>query len=331
MAVTRLTDVVVPVEFTGYIVENTATKSDFVQSGIASRNAVIETQLRAGADQFNVPVWNDLSDDEANVVSDDPGVTATPRKLGSDKQIVRKVFLHNSWSAMNLASELSGDNAIARIQDRAAAYWTRQLQSRLIASLNGILSDNQVNHGADMVFDATSESNPAFGAAHVIDAAHTMGDRMSDLVAIGMHSDTFKTALKNDLIDTEVPSEGNPIRTFRGLAVIVDDGLPKDTQSDSTSIYTSVLFRRGAVGWGLTEPRIAAGTEVENLPGAGNGGGQEILHSRVNLAVHPEGFTWDESSVAGASPTIAELEDATNWDRTAERDNVGIAFLKTQE
>lgn len=232
---------------------------------------------------------------------------------------------------MNLASELSGSNAIARIQDRATAYWTRQLQSRLIASLNGVLADNQANSSGDMVFDATGEASPAFSATHVIDAAHTLGDRMSDLAAIAMHSDTFKTALKNDLIDTQTESDGRPIRTFRGLAVIVDDGLPKDTQSDSTSIYTSVLFRRGSVGWGLTEPRIAAGTEVENLPSAGNGGGQEILHSRVNLAVHPEGFTWDEGTVAGSSPTLAELADASNWTRTAERNNVGIAFLQTQE
>ena len=51
MAVTRLTDVVQPVEFTDYIVQNTAVKSDFVESGIASRNAVMEQQLRAGADR----------------------------------------------------------------------------------------------------------------------------------------------------------------------------------------------------------------------------------------------------------------------------------------
>ena len=82
---------------------------------------------------------------------------------------------------MNFASELSGDNAIARIQDRAAAYWTRQLQARLIASLNGVLADNVANDSGDMVFDATGESDSSFQAVHVIDAAHTLGDKMSDL------------------------------------------------------------------------------------------------------------------------------------------------------
>src|SRR6056297_1550856 len=120
MAVTRLTDVVVPSEFTDYVVQNTMETSALVQSGVVARNAAIEDQLTAGADSFTVPFWNDLADDEANIANDDPAVEATPRKLTSEKQIVRKSFLHKSWSAMNLASELSGSDALTRIQDRAA-------------------------------------------------------------------------------------------------------------------------------------------------------------------------------------------------------------------
>jgi len=80
--------------------------------------------------------------------------------------------------------------------------------------------------------------------------------------------------------------------------------------------------------WGLTAPRIADGTEIESKPAAGNGGGQQVLHSRVNLAIHPAGFSWVEGSVAGDSPTIAELKAAANWDRVVERKAVPIAFLK---
>ncbi|HLR77687.1 MAG TPA: hypothetical protein VK062_01405 [Burkholderiaceae bacterium] len=82
-----------------------------------------------------MPVWADLSDVEADIVSDDPDVTSTPRKLSASKMKVRKSFLHGSWSAMNLASELAGADALARIQSRVAAYWTRQLQKRLVGSL----------------------------------------------------------------------------------------------------------------------------------------------------------------------------------------------------
>jgi hypothetical protein len=337
MATTRLTDVIVPETFTAYVVQNTLQKTALIQSGAVVPNSAITDQLRAGAESFNIPYWLDLGDTEANIVNDDPAVFSTPLKLTSGKQIVRKSFLHNSWAAMNLASELSGDDALKRIQDRTVAYWDRQAQRRLIASLQGMLADNVTTNSSDMVHDITGQAGNAalFSAAAVIDAAGTLGDRMDGLTAIGMHSVIYKRALANDLIATIPDSQGGFIKTFRGMGVIVDDGLPvvniePDEEEPEILAYTSVLFGPGAFGYGVTEPRIAAGTEVENLPSAGKGGGQQILHTRINLALHPLGYQWKEASVAGASPTIAELAAASNWDRVVERKAVPLAFLLTK-
>jgi hypothetical protein len=106
------------------------------------------------------------------------------------------------------------------------------------------------------------------------------------------------------------------------MAVIVDDLLPV-----SAGNYTTVLFGPGSIGWGMTAPRITEGTEIENKPSAGNGGGQQILHSRVNLGIHPAGFQWSEGSVVDDSPSLAELALAVNWNRIVERKAVGLAFL----
>lgn len=327
MADTRLIDVVIPSEFTDYVVQNTMEASALVQSGIAARNGVIESQLIAGSDSFTIPFWNDLADDEANVASDDPAVNAVPRKLTSEKQIVRKSFLHNSWSAMNLASELSGSDAVQRIQERAAAYWTRQLQRRLIASLNGVLADNVANDGGDMVLDISALTGAAgqFSTAAAIDAAGTLGDQLGNVAGIAMHSDIYRKALKTDLVQFLPDSQGTNFATFRGMAVVIDDLLPV-----TAGTYTTVLFTPGAIGWGLSAPRIAEGTEIENKPGAGNGGGQQILHSRVNAAMHPSGFQWREQTVVGESPTMAELALAVNWNRVVERKAAGLAFLKSK-
>lgn len=324
MAVTRLTDIVEPSEFTDYILQQTMTRTAFYQAGVIVPNGVIGTQLRAGAHSFTVPFWNDLGDDEANIVSDDPAVNSTPLKMGTGSQVVRKSFLHQSWSAMNLASEIAGDNAIERVRSRVQAYWQRQIQSRLIQSLNGILADNVANDSGDMVVDISGASDPddLFDAEAVIDAAATMGDAMNDLVGIAMHSDIYTLALKNDLIDFVADSRGGQIATYRGLAVVVDDGLPVDTGA-----YTTVLFGRGAVGYAMAPPVVADGTEIESLPSAGNGGGQQVLHSRVNVGVHPAGFSWLEASVTGESPTLAELATAANWSRVVERKAVPLAFL----
>lgn len=325
MPIVRLSDIIEPTKFTEYIVQNTMTRTALMQSGVMTRNNVIDDQITAGAHSFTVPIWNDLSDTEADIVSDDPSETSTPRGLSTDKQVVRKAFLHGSWSAMNLASEIAGDDALARVQNRVQAYWDRQLQKRLVATLNGILADNEANQSGDMVLDISAETGDAakFGAKPVIEAAGTMGDAMQDVTGIGMHSDIYRAALKNDLIEFVPDSQGAmTLPTFRGLAVVMDDALPKDGDT-----YTTVLFGRDAVGFGVSAPRVADGTEVESLPSSGNGGGQQVLHSRMNVGVHPAGFSWNESTVAGESPTIGELADATNWSRIAERKATPLAFL----
>ena len=339
MTVTRISDVVVPEEFTAYIVQNSMAANALVQSGVMVPNGVINSQLNAGADSFSVPNWFDLGDDEADVVSDDPDVESTPRKLSTGKQVVRKSFLYNSWSAMNLASELAGSDAIARIQSRAADYWSRHTQKRLIASLRGILADNEANKAGDMILDISGAKNAdvtdatRFSAASLIDATATLGDALGQITAVAMHSDTYRRALKSDLIQTVTSSNGTPFKTYRGLAVVVDDGLPYTAAAgaggtDAAAKYITVLFGAGAVGYGLTAPTIAAGTEIENKPGAGNGGGQQILHSRVNLAVHPAGFTWKDGTLAGASPSLAELAAAAHWGRVFERKAIRLAFLR---
>ncbi|PNS07836.1 major capsid protein [Solilutibacter silvestris] len=322
---TRIADVIVPDEFTDYIIQNTAVKSALVESGLCVRNTAIDAELMAGSDQFTIPHWNDLPDDEADIISDDPDVLSQPHKVNAGKQVVRKSFLHNSWSTMNLASELSGSDPRARISTRATAYWTRQLQRRLVASLNGILADNVANASGDMVKDISGGAGAAavFAAPAVIDAAGTLGDSMRDVVAIAMHSDTYKVALKNDMIQVLQQSDGGFIHVYRGLQVVVDDGLPV-----SAGVYTTALFGAGAVAYGVSAPRIALGTEIERRWAAGNGGGMDILHSRVNLAVHPSGFAWKGATMAGASPSLAELALPANWGRVFDRKNVKLAFLK---
>lgn len=48
----------------------------------------------------------------------------------------------------------------------------------------------------------------------------------------------------------------------------------------------------------------------------------------MNLAAHPLGFAWVEGTIAGESPTIAELGTAAHWDRVVERKAVPLAFLR---
>ncbi|MBI4740858.1 MAG: hypothetical protein HY777_04735, partial [Betaproteobacteria bacterium] len=246
MATTQLADIIIPENFTSYTVQNSVERNAFFLSGVAVPNSAITGQLQAGADSFKVPYWLDLPDTEADVANDDPTDESTPGKLGTIKQVVRKSFLHGSWSAMNLASELAGANALAQIQSRAAAYWDRQFQRRLISSLKGILADNVAHDSGNLLIDVSGLTGNAakFSASSMIEAAGTMGDAMNSLTTIAIHSTIYKKMLADDVIETLPASGGGFIQTFRGLRIVVDDTLPV-----ATDVYTSVLFGSGAVGY----------------------------------------------------------------------------------
>jgi hypothetical protein len=232
MAQTQISDVVVPAEFTAYQVENSMLSTALFQSGVVLPNGEMQAQLLAGAEQFTVPFWSDIPDIEADISTDNAAVLSTPQKITAAAQVVRKSFLHASWSEMSLASELSGSDALVRVQSRVGAYWDRQFEKRLIASLLGVLYSNVANNGGDMVNDIHATSGTvtlpgttvtvpanAFNGLAVINTALTIGDRLSDMKAIAMHSYIYGEALKNNL---QIP-------TYKGMACIVDDNLTAAT------------------------------------------------------------------------------------------------------
>ena len=57
--------------------------------------------------------------------------------------------------------------------------------------------------------------------------------------------------------------------------------------------------------------------------------GEDILVTRSHFLMHPRGIKFTGASVAGSSPTNAELEAAANWSRVYERGSCRIAAIHT--
>ena len=156
-----------------------------------------------------------------------------------------------------------------------------------------------------------------------------MGDSMEGLVAVMVHSVVFNRMQKNNLIDFIPDARGEiQIPTFLGREVIVDDGMP-----NATSIYDTWLFGLGAAQLGVGSPKDA--TETERKPSAGNGGGQEILHSRQEWSMHPVGHAYTGTAANGGPGNGAganDLQNAGSWNRVyPERKQIKFARLVTRE
>lgn len=334
MAATQLSDVIIPDVYQTYTAVDNPERTAFFDAGVAVRNAMLDQKANEGGDRLNVPFWNDLDPDaEPNLSSDDPDSDASPQRITADRQIAQMAYLNQAYSSADLAGEIAGSDPMQRVRNRFGRYWRRQWQRRTIASLRGILADNEDNDDGDMVEDVSTgdgdnaDSDNLFSREAFTGAGFTLGDMFESTSAIAVHSVVYKRMVDNDDVEFIPDSEGRlSIPTFMGRRIIVDDGMPVEDGDTSGSIYTSVLFGEGAIGYGEGTAPNAVEQDRQSL--AGDGGGVDILIERKSWLLHPFGFKVDTDPSA-ASFSLSELRDAATWDRVVDRKTVPLAFLKT--
>jgi len=338
MATTKLSDIYVPEPFDRQVVQETKKKSALWQSNIVVQNGDLNDKAQGAGKIFDMPKLNDISDSEANVSSDNPGSTSTPEKVTGLTDQAIKHFRNQSWSQADLTSALTDPkDPLGQLASYVGNYWQRQYQSYLINGLKGVMADNVSNNSGDMVLDVSSDvtgeptSSELVSFDNIADSQITMGDALEDITAIACHSAVYNQMRKNGNITYIRPQNADMSIPMFGegdgaIQVIVDDGLPTNSGTNRIT-YTSILFGRGAVGYGEGNP--ATPSEVDRKPAQGDGEGVETLYSRRHFILHPMGVKFTNSSVAGKSPTNSELAKAANWTRVYDRKQVPIAFLKT--
>lgn len=335
MATTRLSDIIDVTIFRDLPQVEGPEKTAFFESGIVTRNGLLDELANAPGKIIELPYWNDLDGSiEVNYSDDNPANVATPQKIAQGEQIARKAFINQGWQAADLASELAmGGTAMEAVRARTDRYFMRQWQRRLVASSNGILADNVANDSGDMVVDVAAEAiasqtaDTKFNRDVFTEAVYTMGDMATELSAISVHSAVMQQMVKNDDIVYIPDSQGQlTIPTYMGLRVIVDDGMTVTAGTTDGFKYTSVLFGSGMFGYGVGSPETPV--EIEREAAQGNGGGIETLWLRNTWLLHPFGFQ-ATGTPAGQSFTNTELAAATSFDRVLDRKLIPMAFLKT--
>ena len=334
-AAATLLDIYDPTIFNAGVQEMAIELNRFIASGIMISDARIDAMASGPGSVGDLPFFKGLDNtSEPDYVSDNPATTSTPEAITNAKQTYVTAHMHQSWSTMDLARELGLQDPLGAIVSRVAKYWAVNNEKRLINSLLGVLADNVANDAGDMVNAIHTETGTAATSANlvsaeaVIDTAGTMGDHASGLSAIAMHSVVYQNLQKQNLIDFIPDARGEvSIPTYLGYRVIVDDSLAPRAGTTDGFVYTTLLFAAGACAYGAGTPMVPS--EMERKQDAGNGGGQDIIHSRKTEIIHPYGFAFSTLTMTGNdSATLAELKAAAQWNRVfAERKNVGIAAL----
>jgi hypothetical protein len=329
-----LLDVYDPTVFNEVVPERAIQLNAFLRSGIMVRDPRVEALARGPGSTGDLPFFTGFAMSEPNYTNDNPAATATAEDINVAKQTYRKAMMHKSWSAMDISAELGTSDPLDAIATYVAQYWSTVTESRIINSAQGVMLDNIANDSGDMVNAIHSESVAGQSADNfidsddVVDTVATMGDHASNIQVMAMHSVVKHNLEKQQLITTVRDADNNvDFDVYLGkYRVVVDDSLAPRAGTTDGLVYTTILFATGAFAYGLGAPEVPS--EIERIAGAGNGGGQDILHSRQSEIVHPWGFAFDDSGIAGISPTYAELAAAAQWNRVyTNRKNVGMAFI----
>jgi len=337
MATVQLSDIYVPDIWDQAVQERAIELNRFVTSGVMTNDPLVADLASGPGNIKDLPFYHSLTNDEPDYVTDDPTTESTPAKIDSGVQVTQSAHMHKSWSTMDLSRQLASDDPAGAIIDRVAKYWSVNTEKRLLNSLLGIMGDNLISNGGDMVNSIHTEDGDnatdvnLISAPAVIDTAATMGDHATELSAIAMHSVVYSRLQKLNLIDYIPDARGEVnIPTYLGYRVIVDDVLAPRAGNTTGWVYTTILFANSSVAYGSGTPLVPS--EISRSAASGNGGGQDILHYRNVEIVHPWGFAVDPTTITSGTitPSLTDLKMSAYWSRVFnERKNVGIAFLQT--
>ncbi|QFR56228.1 major head protein [Bacillus phage 000TH010] len=322
MAYTKISDVIVPELFNPYVINETTKLSAFFQSGIVSTSEELNALAKkaGGGSTLNMPYWNDLDGDSQTL---DDVNDLIPQKInaGQDKAVL--ILRGNAWSDHDLAATLSGSDPMKAIASRVGAYWSREMQKVVFAELTGVFANADMD---DNRLDISDVTDGFFTAESFIDASFKLGDHESLLSAIAVHSLTYASMIKQNLIEFVKDSQNSmDIPTYLGKRVIVDDSMPVETDAadPNTKIFTSYLFGAGALGYADGQPEVPTETARNAL------GSQDILINRKHFVLHPRGVKWTDNTVAnGITPTNAELANGANWQRVYDPKKIRIVQFK---
>ena len=320
MAYTNLANLIQRDSWSTTALKESLEKSVFWNTGLVVSDGDLQAKVRANSGRMvNADYFLDLADDESRV-GDDSATSATPSNIDSatDQAIIH--FRNNSWGARNITANLSttGD-PMSTIASRVGAYWARQYDTITLNTIEGIFADNVANNASDMVNDQTGV---AITINMILDTIQTMGDRGDQLATMVTHSAILTSLRKAGVTDKVYNDQGQYLfDALSGLRIIASDKCP----SPAAGTYTSYIIGGGQFGFG--EGTHNRPDEVSYDAASGNGAGSESLWMRRQLAIHPYGFSFTDSSVASTSPTNAELILAANWTRNVDRKYAAFAAL----
>lgn len=319
-----------------YMDNDPITPSPFVQSGAFTSDARLGALLAGGSPTFVVPyiggIDPGLEPNYGNTIYTD---IAMPREIEGGSMQGRVAYLNEGFREASLQRYLTQVNAMEIIGGKINQLWLNSAENRARATLAGLRNYDQAN-GKQLTTDisaATANANSGFSFDAFVEVEATMRPSQRGRGVMVVHPQIAAKIRKNnqaELLQTQdnIP----PVTVYNGRALIESE-LGTKLGTGANAKYVSFLANAGAFSYSqVPGPKDL---RIEETQSTSNGAGDEVLWTRRNMLIHPQGFSFiaAENTLTGGterqalSASWGDLQKAENWAITMNPQDVGFRFL----
>jgi hypothetical protein len=302
---TRILDLVAnPGVLSNLVINQYRTKNSLVASGVAVTGPEVDLLMTGGSQIQSLNFINKVDTSTFNYSSDDFDEKGATGKIAASPYMALRHDANWGWAYTDLTRIITKYDVKTGVTGAIPLFWGEVGENIAVASMKGALAAVPA-----LVTGATTD---AFDFSKLIDAAATMDDPKSRKTLF-VSRKTFAKLQKTNLGSyTPMANSDIGFNEYAGYGIVITEAFG-DTMT--------VIAQEGALAFSAGLVPGTVGMEIDRDPNAGNGGGGEILRTRLSIVAAPQGFTY-----AGAvKPGLATLATAAVWTKVV-TDNSLIGF-----
>jgi hypothetical protein len=305
---TRIADLVPnPGVLANVVTKTFRTNNALVSSGVAVTGPEVDLLMTGGSYIQGLNFINKVDTSTFNYSSDDFDEKGAVGKITAAGYMALRHDLNWGWAYTDLVRLVTKYDVKGGLVSAIPMFWSEVSENLAVASLKGALAKT-----AALTSGTTAT---AFDLDRLIDAAATMDDPRAKKTLFLSRKTLAKLQKLNSNAYVPAAETDLGFASFAGFGLIITETFGDDT---------IVVAQDGSIAFGTGVIGGTTAMEIKRDADAGNGGGGEILRTRLSMVVAPQGFSY----TGAAKPGLTGLAAAANWTQVAETKDVGFRAIK---
>lgn len=321
-----------PEVFADYMAEQPTWSNAIIASGILQEDNTIMNLIGSEGNVATLPFYKAMDIADYEPYNNDGLTDNTPKEIEGGKQTTMLIQRMMAWKAQDFTQELTGANPMQHIANSVNNYYQQVWEAELMNIVNTVMKlDAMSNHIMDISSEAETVENinKVDETTMIYAQQKALGDMANGFGIAVMHSLILARYKALGLVEYAKYNDSNGLQkevnlpTINGLVVVPTDRFTVDTSGTVPKYITTIVGRGAMLTARKTNYKEPYYTDYDPETRAGI----EKLYTKEGRVLHPNGFNLDVTSIAGESPTKAELGTASNWTLAFNEKNVKIGQI----